>query len=139
MNLLFYLLLPFLFLNSTDDLIFTGPDITTQTTSWNITKVTHITIGTVSTEIQKVIVHKKERIEWLDGKGVRRYDLTIQSSKGSLQVDGQGEITYQVAGEKIRGNITIKKTQELTIIKVVLVDDNKPAIYELVISGYNLL
>lgn len=139
MNLFSYLILPFLFFNSAGSASLTGPDITTQTTSWTAAKVTQITTGMVFTEPQKMIVYKKERIEWLDAKGTKRYNLSIQSSKGSLQVDEQGEITYQVTGEKIRGNITIKKTQTQTTIKVVLVEDNKPSIYELVVSDYTIL
>jgi len=116
-----------------------GPDVTTQTISWNSSKVTQISTGTIFTDPQKMIVYQKERIEWLDAKGAKKYELTIQSSKGSFEIDGQGEIIYQVTGDNVRGNVTLKKTATQTLIKAVLVENNKPAIYELLVSGYTIL
>jgi len=116
-----------------------GPDVTTQTISWNSSKVTQISTGTISNDQQKMIVYKKERMEWIDAKGEKKYVLTIQSSKGALQIDGQGEVIYQVTGDNVRGNVTLKKAATQTLIKAVLVENNKPGIYELLVSGYTIL
>lgn len=120
-------------------LIFASSDITTQTISWISSKETNLATGVTSTDPEKLVVYQKERIEWFDAKGTKKNTLTIQSTKGNLSIDGQGEVIYQVTAEKIRGNITIKKTATQTIIKVVLVEDNKPSIHELLISSYTVL
>lgn len=117
----------------------TLPDVTNQNVLYHSNKQTEKSTGLVTTDMNRVLIKGKTKLEWQDGRGVVKYAFDIKSVTGSLSLNSSGEITYQVASEKVNGRFIVKKTGAAIRINAILVADGKPMLIEFEIISYTVI
>ncbi len=103
-----------------------------QNIAWNTNRLIEISSGKISSDINRFVVYKNERIEWQDGRGSVKYLFDIKSIKGAwANINAVGELNYKIANTLQSGSVIIKKTKSDTSIHIILAEDNKqPSFFE---------
>jgi hypothetical protein len=79
---------------------------------------------------------RKEQIEWRDGRGKVVHTFSIQETTGTLSDNAaDGQITYQVFEDKVKGTVTISRTNQRETIRVFLLVDSRPETFDFLVKS----
>ncbi len=105
-------------------------DITTLKVQFNSKKYTDLSTRLPQVDLNRIVIDKKAKLTWQDGHGVAKYILDIKDVTGTMNVNGSGQITYQLSSDKASGRAIVKKTGSTVHISLLLVEDGAPRTIE---------
>lgn len=124
--------------------IFAGPhlhaqNIHTTPIRWNVASAFDANSGEMSLESSMFISHP-DHLEWKTADGSIKYTLKIVETNGSwTSIANNGQVIFEVDQEGQRGTVQFSKNGAEVKVKLMLLTQETPIIFELTISNTELL
>lgn len=112
-----------------------GQNILTTTIRWNGVSTFNINTGETLTENTSVVSYP-DHIEWKGADGSVKYTFSILEMNGSWTNTSRiGQVTFEVDKQGQRGTVQFKKDATGIKIRLMLLTDEAPEMYELTIAN----
>ena len=116
-----------------------GQDIRTATIRWSSEGNFNVNTGEDIRENTEVISYP-DHIEWRTANGSLKYSLGIVETNGTwTNVSGNGQVIFEVNNQGRRGTVQFSRSAEEIKVKVMLLSEDRPDIFELTITNTELL
>jgi hypothetical protein len=111
-------------------------NIRTSTVTWTSNTFFNMNSGELSDELNVIISSNNSTVEWKKSDGTSETFIVNEVIGQWMNVNSTGEAIYEISNDSVRGNITFTRNSLETKIKMILIKESIPMIYELTDINY---